>query len=687
MRWAGVVVLILIGGGPSVAMDLHVARGGRDENPGTEDAAFATLPRARDAIRSLKRTAGLPPGGVTVWVHEGVYELDESLALAAEDSGSPDKPIVYRAVAGETVRLVGGDTLPPAAFRPVTEQSTLSRLDERARAPVRAAALKARGITGYGDFPDAYGEAAPVAELFFNDERMTLARWPNDEWATIARVVESGVPEGVKWKADKPGTFVYSGDRPTRWLNAPAVWLHGYWCFDWRSETIKVSKIDRDRRRITLLKAHGYGIGGGNPAPRRYHAVNLLEELDQPGEYYLERDTGLLYFWPPQPIEQGRVVLSTLATPVIILDEVSNVTLQGFTIETCIGTGIQMKGGRENRIAACHVRNTGLEGIVVEGGEKHLVVACDIHDTGTAGLRMSGGDRKTLTPCGHEALNNHIYRVSRRQPTGAYHVHLRGVGIRLAHSLIHHGPHQAIGLGGNDHIIELNEIHHTGMETDDCGAFYMGRNPSERGSILRHNFWHHIGSAFTHGSAAIYFDDGSGGQTVYGNVFYQAAGGGFGAVFVHGGHDNIIDNNIFIECRLAFSQAPWTDGRWHEMLNGELWQDKLLKEVDITQPPYSERYPDLQGFLEHTHEPRLNHAYRNAIVRCDKFVRGNWALLNNWVVDDNRNPGFAGARALNFELRTNAEVFRNIPGFKPIPFRDIGLYRDELRPELPAQSG
>jgi hypothetical protein len=71
------------------------------------------------------------------------------------------------------------------------------------------------------------------------------------------------------------------------------------------------------------------------------------------------------------------------------------------------------------------------------------------------------------------------------------------------------------------------------METDDCGSFYMGRNPSERGSMLRYNFWHHIGSTRAHGSCAVYFDDGAGGQTVFGNVFYRAAGGSFGAVFSH----------------------------------------------------------------------------------------------------------------------------------------------------------
>ena len=72
-------------------------------------------------------------------------------------------------------------------------------------------------------------------------------------------------------------------------------------------------------------------------------------------------------------------------------------------------------------------------------------------------------------------------------------------------------------------MFELNNIHHIGMASDDCGAFYMGRNPSDRGTVIRHNYWHEIGSSMTHGSCAIYFDDGDGGQTVHGNVFFKAS--------------------------------------------------------------------------------------------------------------------------------------------------------------------
>jgi hypothetical protein len=660
--------------------DFHVSLTGNDQNPGTEMAPFATLQRSRDRIREMKQATGLPEDGVTVWIHGGTYPVSESIQLGAEDSGTAERRIAYRAVPGEEVHFTGGRPIPSDAFKPITDPALLQRIDPGAEGKVLTVDLKGLGISDLGIFPDQFESAPLLPELFYNEERMTLARWPNDSWAEVAKVIEAGPAPWRNYASDQLGTFEYDGDRPARWLKAPAVWLHGYWCFDWSSETIKVKSIDPETQRITLAKPHVYGIGSGNAAARRYYAVNILEELDQPGEYFLDRESGALYFWPPEPVNQGQAVLSILTTPVFSLNDVSYITLRGLGIEDCAGTGIEMKGGSANEIAACRVTNTGQAGMVVTGGDHHRIVACDIHDTGTAGVRINGGDRKTLSPSGHEVVNNHIWRVSRRQRTHAHHLEIGGVGIHVAHNLLHDAPHQAIMVSGNDHLFELNEIHHIAMETDDCGAFYMGRNPSERGTVIRHNYWHDIGSTLTHGSCAVYFDDGAGGQTVDGNVFFRACGGSFGAVFLHGGHDNTVTNNVFIECKRAIRQVPWSDSMWKEWLEGPLWKSRLLEEVDITKPPYIDRYPDLAGYLDSASHPRINHASRNVAVQCGPFIDGNWEESNNLITET--DPGFVDAAAMNFQLREDSRVFREIPGFEGIPVEQIGLVQDELRPKL-----
>ncbi len=682
MRVISWAVMFVLAAFPALAAEFHVAAGGDDTHAGTASAPFASLERARDAVRALKEGEAFPEGGVTVWLHRGVYPRLAAFVLEERDGGASNARVVYRAVPGDDVRLIGGREIASGAFQPARDEAVLARVDEAARGQVLVADLRALGISEYGNLPDAYGDPPAIPELFFDGQRMTLARWPNDGWAHIAEVIESGPAPWRNHASDQPGTFKYTGDRPRRWQSAPGIWLYGYWCFDWSSETIKAGSIDTERREIALVKPHGYGIGGGNPPPRRYIAINLLEELDSPGEYYLDRDAGRLYFWPPKPLAQGRAALSLATEPVIRVENASFVTIQGLTIEMCAGNGIEMRDGRENELLACTIRRTGHAGAIVDGGLNHAVKACDIYETGMAGLHIGGGDRATLTPSGHLVFNNHIHHIGERKRTHAYHLHLKGVGIHVAHNLLHDAPHQSIGLAGNDHLFEYNEIHHSGQDSDDCGAFYMGRNPSERGTVLRYNFWHHTGSERAHGSAAVYFDDGSGGQTVFGNVFYKAAGGSFGAVFVHGGHDNLVENNIFVECPVAVRQAPWADAAWRQFLDDPDRQTKLLRDVDITNPPYTDKYPELRGYLEWDGQPRLNKAFRNAIYKCERFVDGNWEIMNNWVMRD-EDPGFVDAGQLNFQLREDSVIPRRIEGFQPIPFERIGLVKDALRPVLP----
>jgi len=685
--WVFAVTVSLTAAGIlSAAESLYVAPNGDDGNPGTMAAPFATLDRASDAIRQMKGR-GLPTGGVTVFIRGGVYQREATFELQSQDSGTPQSPVVYRSYQDEEVRLVGGPTIPASALGPVKAAAIAERLDKQARGNVLAVDLKALGVTDFGKEPVRYRGAAPTPELFFNDQRMTLARWPNEGWAAIGKIIQRGSVPRHGDKTTNPGVFQYKGDRPSRWKDVGEVRLHGYWCFDWYDEIIKVKSIDTEKRQITFAAPHFYGLRQGNPSPRRYRAIGLLEEIDEPGEYYIDRKSGTLYFWPPALIADARVVLSTLRSPVVSLTGASHVALRGLTVEACIGNGIAVKDGEQCQILACHVRNTGQTGIDVRGGAEHRVEACDIHDTGTLGMTLVGGDRRKLTPAGHEAVNNHIYRFSRLQRTYASGIQVAGVGNRLAHNLLHDAPHQAIGLSGNDHVVEYNVVHHVCMETDDCGAFYMGRNPSNRGTVIRYNFWHHIGRPLGHGNNAVYFDDGDGGQTVIGNVFFRCgepAKGNMGAVFCHGGHGNLVVNNVFVECKRAIGASPWNDRRWMSQLRGKTYQTRLLEEVDITRPPFTTRYPQLVGFMDYKPgTPRQNRAERNVMVMCGEAVYGNYVQKDNYVTK--ADPGFVDINRGRFALRDDSEVFRKLPGFEKIPIEEMGLRADELRSHVPEE--
>jgi hypothetical protein len=228
-------------------------------------------------------------------------------------------------------------------------------------------------------------------------------------------------------------------------------------------------------------------------------------------------------------------------------------------------------------------------------------------------------------------------------------------------------------------VFEYNVVHHVVTETDDAGALYKGRNPSCRGNVVRYNFWHDVGSPMGHGTAAVYFDDGDGGDTVFGNVFLRCGypgRGSFGTVFSHGGHDNRAENNVFIDYQWALGSAPWPDDRWKRTIDGGedcFWHERLLEEVDITKPPYTTHYPELVGFMQpQPGQPRVNRAKNNVLVRCGEAKSGNWTFepADVWLTD--ADPGFVDAASDNYELRPDAEVFKRLPGFQPIPFDKIG---------------
>ncbi len=647
---------------------------GADANPGTKARPFATPQRARDALRNAK-----PGERRSVVLLGGTYELREPLVLGAQDSGTAQRPVVWQAAKGEAVHLIGGRSVPTSAFRPVDDAGILPRLDPSARGHVLCADLKALGIA-VPAFPKTYHGAPPGPELFFGGKRMSLAHWPNEGWTTIDKIVDNGSNPREGDKGGKPGAFTYAGDRPARWRAEEGVWLQGYWCFDWYDEVIQVASIDPATKRITLAAPHLYSVKQGNPSPRRFRALNVLEELDTPGEFYIDRGAGALYFWPPSDIAASPVVLSMLAAPLISMEEASHVTVRGLTVEAGLADGIEVKDGEDCRIEDCDVTNLRGMGIVVRGGQRHRVTGCDIHETGTGGLVLEGGNRKTLTPSHHEAVDNHIWRFSVHQLTGAYGLSFGGVGNRAAHNVIHDAPHQAIFVGGNDHVFELNEVYRVCTETDDCGALYKGRNPSCRGNVIRFNYWHEVGSKMGHGSAAVYFDDGDGGDLVFGNVFLRCGDpgrGSFGTVFSHGGHDNRAENNVFIECKRALGSAPWNDARWRAALKGAeetFYPEKLLKEVDITKPPYTTRYPELVGFMDPPpNAKRVNRAKLNVLVRCGEATSGWWEFPADENLVTDADPGFVDAARGNYRLRKGAPVFAKLKGFVPIPFDQIGL--------------
>ncbi len=658
----------------SVAADyieFYVAVNGSDTNPGTKEKPFASLEAARDAIRRLKRTSSLK-GPATVWIRSGVYHRRQTFQLTQEDSGTKEAPMVYRAYGNEKVRLVGGQEIKASWFEPVKDGAILRRLDEAARGKVLQVDLKARGTTNYGEL----SISGPMLELFWSGKRMQLARWPNEGWAHIGKVIEIAKDSAPRLvDGNKQGkTFQYSGDRPKRWVNAGEVVLHGFWWYGWMDEHVKIERIDAKRREITLVRTPG----GGIRKDQWFYALNLLEEIDQPGEWFLDRKKGVLYFWPPEDFRKHTLYCSTLKEPLVALDNTSHVTVRGLTLEVTRGAGGVIGGGTENRLAGCVIRSVGSHAVIIDHGTKNGVLGCDIHDVGSMGIRMRGGNRSTLTPAENYVVNNHIHHYAQRKKVYQPAVRMYGVGHRVAHNLIHDAPHQAIGYDGNDHLIEFNEIHDVVLESADAGVLYTGRDWTFRGNVVRHNFFHHIPFRPGYGSKVVYLDDCASSTEIFGNVFYKTRE----SAFIGGGRDNIVENNIFVECE----QPVHLDTRgltWdHFRPDGPMYEP--LRRFRIKEQPWSTRYPKLARILEeHPQAPLGNVVVKNVSYRSSwrdpdkKYVR----IADNFITDE--DPGFVDAASVNFQLKDDSIVYQKIPGFKKIPFEKIGLYRDEYRATWP----
>ena len=660
--------------GDSSGVSLFVASDGNDQwsgrmasiNAARNDGPFATLERAREEIRNIKQAEKMPEGDVTVEIRGGVYQREQPFQLSEADSGSEDVPVAYRASEGEEVRMVGGKVVKD--FRPVTDPAILERLSPEARGNVLQADLKELGI---GDFGEVNGGGL---ELFFNHEPMTLARWPNEGFVRIVDVVEKDTVNVRGTKGSKTGKFIYDGDRPKRWIGEKDAWVHGYWFHDWSDQRHRVESIDTEKRVIAVAPPyHGYGYRKG----QWFYGLNILAELDMPGEWYLDRDDGILYFWPPAPIEKGQAIVSVVDT-LVTMQDVSHVTLRGLTFEAARGMAIGITGGTQNSVVGCTLRNLGGRAVSISGGTNNGVIGCDIYGTGNGGIALSGGDRKTLTPAGHYAENNHIHHYARWNRMYQPAISIGGVGNRASHNLIHDAPHMAISFGGNDHLIELNEIHNVCYESNDAGAIYSGRDWTMRGTVIRHNYFHHISGFEGRGCVGVYLDDMFCGTTIYGNLFYKVTR----AAFIGGGRDCVVENNIFVDCMPALHIDARAMG-WAGYHVDTTMTDRL-KAMPYQEPLWAGRYPELVNILEDERAaPKGNIVARN-ISQGGKWdgVRDeacSYVTFEDNMIDE--DPGFVGTPPESFQLRDDSPAHKL--GFEPIPVEKIGLYESEERASWP----
>ena len=416
---------------------------------------------------------------------------------------------------------------------------------------------------------------------------------------------------------ERGGTFSYDYERPELWAEADDIWITGIFGFSWAWSYNRVAEIDTDARTITLAHGEMYGIQK-NWFDDFHHFENLLEEIDQPGEYYIDRRNGILYFYPPAEDwhDESDITVSTADFPLIHLNQVSYLTLQDIDIGTGRKDAIIVNGGQGNRIVGLEIRNVTGRGISIRDGDNHAVISCHIHHIGSTAISMGGGDWKTLTPAGNRVEDSVIHDIAYfdRAYNPAVTLNRGSVGNSITNNRIYDLPHVAIIVRGNNHLIEGNEIFRVCMDFSDMGAVYFntGETPAERGTVIRRNFFHSFGHEKSH-VYAVYPDNQSMGVTIEENIFFNM---GNSAINVNSGSWILVRNNLFVDVPTALRHSYHAFGAFDYT---EDWRSYFEK-YDFQSMPHGEQYPELLDFFEEARNPSDTNTFIGNIIYNPNLV-------------------------------------------------------------------
>jgi hypothetical protein len=686
----------------------YVSVSGSDNNDGSINSPFATIEKARDAVRGEKRDAF--SSAYTIYLREGIYHINKTIEFDERDASKNNTPTVIKAYNDEVVRISGGVKISPEWIGKVTDATISEKFITRAKDRILQIDYSELNIDEGEIVPRGFGRPVSVVqmELFGKDKAYFLARYPNSGFERITGVINKGAVPAEGDLSGRSGTIEYTSQRIDRWSCAEDAWICGYFGYGFADDAVAVKSIDVKRNRITTKQPAFYGFSSGE----QYHVFygfNMIEELEAPGEYYVDKRNKKIYFIPYDNDDFADLSLSVIEVPLVAVENSSNIYFENIYFECTRGMGVYVEGGNDIYFTSCTFRNIGTAAICFGKGVKtytnfkgervdepagrtignlksymyrhstwnrncgknHVVDNCEIYNTGAGGIILGGGDRITLERGNNRVTNCLIRSTNRWEKTYRAGIGIDGVGNVIDHNEISGCTGPAIHLNGNDHLIEYNVIGDAATEGEDMGGLYYGRNPSERGNILRYNYFHHIGNGNAK-KAGVYHDDGACGMKVYGNIFYKS--GDF-AVEIGGGSDISYYNNIFIDIPVAYFVDNRLQNWGKEEFIGEkgIYRERLSA-VSIDKLPYSDAYPELAKYwTDNPGFPQRNLVEQNVFYNIPQLIEGSkdWVKFqNNFITND--DPGFISAGKMDFRLRKDSEIFKILPGFRDIPFEQMG---------------
>ena len=704
---------------------IFVSTVGDDSGDGSEEEPLRTLEKAIDVANEMREDSDKL---IEILLREGTYSVTNTIKII--NSQKDDSLLKISAYQDEKVTINAGVDIPLSAMNIADSDFTNAIIDKPNAGSVLQYNLKDAQIEDFGEISLRghliSDEKEAQAELSLNGEVQKLAGWPNGEYTGLIKPTDtneygkrtkSGIANGCSFKVNY--------DRPSQWSKPEQAWLSGTIGPNYEFDYYPVSRFDSEEKRVYLSR----GALEKYYTEPYYRFENVPEELDEPGEYYIDRQSGMLYFYPPEDAPKDSVLTITMSTPTLDvsgkapnsmfrIENSKNIVFENLIFKGGRGSAIKGKNNSNIKFINCEINSFGENGIRFDASTDITISDCKIHDVGQDGiLFVSCGNYQTLSPSNIVVSNNDIYnfaRLERSYKTGIDFGY-RCVGATAANNHIHNGPHAGMIFYGVNNDIYGNEFDNLVTEFSDMDALYCNNSnyPWERGNKIHNNYFHDIGKSSMNGRhqinvRAIRTDNRGCGLNIYENLFYNIGDGGngngnngIGAITAEGTRNRIF-NNLFVDCNEAYFNTlqykeieTADDGTLYpntiinssgvevaNTINGAKVAD-LKKQMENYLPVYGKQFPELYNyFYEHPNMSKTNEFRNNMIINIaiplsnfngtqnEEGFRGSQMLTaasGNYV--STSDPGFVSYDNGNLELSSSATLLvEGLPKFEMSSF-------------------